>query len=288
MKDLEQYLLRKYTPVTARMYTRDIRLFLDYMGEEKAEEALYRDIMQYVDYLRRQGLNPSTIARTLYGVKAWYGYLLETGRRSDHPCRYLTLKDARAPDIQVQDLFSPSELELLLERKERFESLRVRNQVVVSLLVYQGLRLKEITGLKVNDVDLLSASIKVKEMPKTNGRTLKMRPSQVMLFHTYINEIRPGLIKENTDALLLNIRGGPVTADDIDYLIWSFKSRFPGRMLSTKTIHQSVIANLLKEGKDLRVVQVFAGHKKVSSTERYRQSGLEALKAAIQKYHPLS
>jgi len=59
-------------------------------------------------------------------------------------------------------------------------------------------------------------------------------------------------------------------------------------VLSAKTIRQSVIANLLKTGKDLRMVQAFAGHKKVSSTERYCQTGLEALKLALQKYHPLN
>jgi len=61
---------------------------------------------------------------------------------------------------------------------------------------------------------------------------------------------------------------------------------FPDRNLNPRTIRQSVITNLLKEGKDLRVVQVFAGHKK-STTEKYRQSGLEELQAAIEKYHPL-
>lgn len=57
--------------------------------------------------------------------------------------------------------------------------------------------------------------------------------------------------------------------------------------MNARTIRQSVITNMLKEGKDLRVVQVFAGHKKISSTEKYRQSGLEELQRAIEKYHPL-
>ena len=288
MKDIEIWLLKKYSPRTVKMYMRDIGIFFSFIGKEKAQSALYRDIMAYVEYLRRRGTGPSTISRTLYGVRAWYNYLLETGRRNDHPCRWITLKDARGADIQIQDLFTKAELELLMERTERFESVRIRNKAVVSLLIYQGLRLKEITALEVGDIDLPSSSIRVKEMPKTNGRTLPLKPSQVMLFSSYINEVRPGLIKENTDNLLLNIRGGAMTADDISYLLGTFKHHFPGRLLSAKTIRQSVIANLLKAGHDLRVVQAFAGHKKVSSTERYRQTGLEALRAAILKYHPLS
>jgi integrase/recombinase XerD len=62
---------------------------------------------------------------------------------------------------------------------------------------------------------------------------------------------------------------------------------FPDRSLNAKTTRQSVIANLLKQGHDLRLVQVFAGHKHPSSTERYRQTGVEELKAGIIKYHPL-
>jgi hypothetical protein len=64
------------------------------------------------------------------------------------------------------------------------------------------------------------------------------------------------------------------------------KPLFQNRDLKAITIRQSVITNLLKQKKDLRVVQVFAGLKKPSSTERYRQTGLEELKAAVLKHHP--
>ena len=124
-------------------------------------------------------------------------------------------------------------------------------------------------------------------MAKTLERTLKMKTKQVMLFYSYINEIRPAVITEDTDRLLLNIQGKAMKADNINYLIETFKDRFEGRNLNASTIRQSVIANLFKQGRDLRVVQVFAGHKNPGSTEKYRQTGLEELKAAIQKYHPL-
>jgi integrase/recombinase XerD len=124
-------------------------------------------------------------------------------------------------------------------------------------------------------------------MAKNQPRTLKMKSQQIMLFYKYIHEIRPEIISENTNQLLLNIRGKALKADNINYLIETFKNHFPDKNLNAKTIRQSVIANLLKEGKDLRVVQVFAGHKNPSSTEKYRQTGLEELRSAIQKYHPL-
>jgi integrase/recombinase XerD len=284
---LEEYLLQDHTSQTVKIYLRDIRVYLDYVTEEKAAVATYQDIMQYVDYLRKQYQNPRTINRMLYGVKAWYQWLWQTGQRADHPCRYITLKDAKTQDIQLQDLFTSSELEQLMERKERYESVRIRNQVAISLLIYQGLRLVEAEQLKVQDIDLEAGTVYTRGMAKTLPRTLKMKTKQVMLFYKYIHEVRIKTIRENTDQLILNLRGGKMTTDSINYLVETFKPLFPDRNLNAKTIRQSVITNLLKQKKDLRVVQVFAGHKKPSSTERYRQTGLEELKAAVMKYHPL-
>ena len=110
---------------------RDINVFLDYLPEARAEKATYKDIMNYVDHLRKQYQNPRTINRMLYGVKAWYHWLIQTGKREDHPCRYLTLKDAKYQDIQLQDLLL-IRIEQLMERKERYESVRIRNQVAIS------------------------------------------------------------------------------------------------------------------------------------------------------------
>ena len=108
-----------------------------------------------------------------------------------------------------------------------------------------------------------------------------------MLFYDYINKVRPKLLKTETDRLVVTLRGTAESGEGINYLVETFKPRFPDRNLNPRTIRQSVITNLLKEGKDLRVVQVFAGHKKISTTEKYRQNGLEELQAAIKKHHPL-
>jgi site-specific recombinase XerD len=75
-KEMEAYLLKDHTCTNCKIYLRDIRVYLDYMTEEKAAVATYQDIMQYVDYLRKQYQNPRTINRMLYGVKAWYHWLM--------------------------------------------------------------------------------------------------------------------------------------------------------------------------------------------------------------------
>jgi site-specific recombinase XerD len=98
---------------------------------------------------------------------------------------------------------------------------------------------------------------------------------------------------KNTNQLIINLRGQPETGEGINYLVETMRHKYPDRKLNVRTIRQSVIANLLKpvsaggKGKGLREVQYFAGHRKISSTERYRQTGLEELKTAIMKYHPV-
>ena len=80
-----------------------------------------------------------------------------------------------------------------------------------------------------------------------------------------------------------------MSAEDITkHVKRSFSGLYPGRTVNAQTIRQSVIAHLLKEGHDLSVVQAFAGHKYPSTTERYRQSEIDTLKAAIENYHPIS
>jgi integrase/recombinase XerD len=217
----------------------------------------------------------------------YYKYLNHIGQRKDNPARSIKLRDKRHKALQVQDLFTTKELELLLERKERYSDLQLRNQVVISLLIYQALTTREMASLTVNDINLEEGTIKVKAAPKTNARELKLKTKQIMLLHKYVNEIRTKLISTTTDKLIITKLGTAETGEGIHYLVSTYKKLFPDRNLNPKTIRMSVITNLLKEGKDLRVVQTFAGHKYPSATERYKQSGIEELKQVIQKLHPL-
>jgi integrase/recombinase XerD len=89
---------------------------------------------------------------------------------------------------------------------------------------------------------------------------LQLKTNQVKVFYWYIHEVRPKLLKTETDRLIVNLRDNLETGEGINYLIDTFKSKFPDRNLNTKTIRQSSIANLLKSGKGLREVQYFAGH----------------------------
>jgi len=287
---LEAYLQQHYTPETARAYKREIEIFLSNFSA--ADRANYNDITNYMGLLRTRYSKASTLNRLLSSIKVYYDYLCSQGVRNDNPARAITLRDQRRRDIQLQDLFTTEELEILLDRKERYTHLDYRNKVLCSLLIYQALHPTELENLLVEHIDLQQGNIYIKATPKSNARTLALKPNQILLFHQYITEIRPKLLKENaSNALLIGIRGEAMSGGDISKHVKRLAQTSPfggARGLNAQTIRQSVIANLLKQGFDVSVVQAFAGHKNPSSTERYQQNETETLAAAINKYHPFN
>ncbi len=285
--NLQDYLHEQYTADTASIYLQEIERYL--VSCPGAANAVCKDILAYIGALRTRYSNPSTLNRILCSLKAYYGYLCASGQRPDNPAKSILLKDQRSRDIQLQDLFTIEELEVLLNRPERYPHLVSRNKVLMSLLIYQALYPVEMEGLRVGDINLEAGTVRIRATAKTNGRELSLKPNQILLFYAYLREMRPLLLKEGaSDRLLIGHRGQPMPAEDITkHVKRSFSELYPGRTVNAQTIRQSVIAHLLKQGHDLSVVQVFAGHKYPSSTERYRQSEIETLKVAVQKYHPL-
>lgn len=291
---LNEYLHKYYQPSTVKIYAFEIEHYLTWMGTQRAENADYGDVLRYVEYLRKRYDSSGTVYRIVYAIKRYYYYLQTIEKRTDHPCRLLQLKDNKRTAIQTQDLLNEAELMRLLEREERFASYALRNKLILSLLVYQALLTREICGLKVGDIDLNKGTIYIRETVKTNARTLPLQAEQIMLTYRYLAEYRTRFIKQDdlsasgvTQALIISGRGRAENGEGVHYLVTTMRKIIPHKKLTPMTIRQSVIANKLKAGQDLRIVQVFAGHRQPSSTEAYRTNNLEELRVAVAKYHPL-
>lgn len=284
---IESYLQKHYSPDTAKAYKREIEIYLS--NYPAAEKANYKDVTIYIGVLRNRYSKASTLSRIVSSIKAYYDYLCSEGTRSDNPAKAIKLRGRQSRDIQLQDLFTAEELESLLNRKERYAYLDHRNKVLAGLLIYQALLPNEIEALAVGDINLNTGSIYIKPTYKTNARTLQLKPSQILLFHQYITEVRARLLNGNaSNSLLVGIRGGPMAGEDITkHIMRSFKELYPDRKVNAQTIRQSVVTNLLKQGHDISLVQAFAGHKYPSATEKYRQGAVGTLKAAVDRYHPL-
>lgn len=283
---LEEFLSQSLLQSSVKSYLYDINTYKK--NNKNADKYDYGKVMQYIEILRNQH-SISNVKRVIASIKKYYDYLIETGKRKDNPARAIRIRDGKENPIQLQDLFTEKELQILLvPRIERYPFLAKRNKIIMSLLVHQGLRIGEIEQLKVTDIDLEKATIQITKTGVTNARNLPLKAEQILLLYEFINQDRNKLktFRNDENALLLGKLGTPITKDDVDYLITTYQKQSKKKLTAT-TIRQSVIANLLAKNNDLRIVQHFAGHKSPDTTEKYRQTGLHALKTAIEKLHPI-
>ena len=293
--ELETYLKENYSPTATNSYLYLIDRYTSLMHDP--ESATYSDVMNYIAALReaknRSGrhLHPKTIRNHLFAIKIYYRYLMAAGKRKDHPCQFLYLKDKINRAVDVQSLYTMENMQRFFEAfnpSKKSKPAAGREKVVISLLIYQALTVLEIAQLNVSDLSLDQGTIQIKGNVKNNGRTLDLKPSQIMLLHNYLNETRAQLLTKNqteSEALLVGNTGNRILPHGISRTI--NRGRKPSEKMQPLKIRQSVIAHLLKSGNDLRLVQVFAGHRRAASTEAYKQTGLEELKALIDTLHPL-
>ena len=289
---LEEYLQKKYSKSTLTSNLYNIKRFTDYY-QNKSETATYTDILNYIAHLRKNyNLHPKTLRHCLSGVKIYFNYLLEIGIRGDHPCSELFLKDKINKQIQVDNLYSLETLENFLKTFEikRKERLKRRNEVIITLLIYQALTVSEISNLEVENIDLENGEIQIKSGHHQQKRKLPLQAKQILLFYNYLEKERKELLlfnKENPviSYLILGQYGEKINPHTISKMINEYRK--PSEKLQPMKIRQSVIANLLKKENDTRIVQVFSGHRRASTTIQYKQTELEALQNAVNQYHPI-
>ncbi|AWG24406.1 tyrosine-type recombinase/integrase [Flavobacterium kingsejongi] len=235
--------------------------------------------------------NIQTSIRIMAAIKKYYDYLIFIGERNDHPCQTLTVKKGSGQSIQLQDLFSSKELELLLHRENRYRHLENRNKVLISLLIYQGLTSDELTRLDTDNIDLDNGTVYVKGSSKLNRRTLKLDSTQILLFDRYINQTRGEMMKRvarKSNKLLLNKLGQPISVEGIFAVIEVLNPLFPDRKLNPRSIRMSVISNWMNEKKlPLESVQELAGHKWPSTTEKYRKMDNLKQRELINRFFPI-
>ncbi len=289
--NLEQYLLKKYKKNSLNPYLCSVRKYLNFI-QNKAQTAQYKDVLEYIAHLRKnENLQARTLKHYLNGVKIYYQYLIEIGKRNDHPCSELQLKDKVNKQIAVDTLYSPETLEKYLEsHKNDAKLVRRRNEVIISLLIYQGLTASEICHLQIQDINLEKAEIYIQSTHQKQKRTLPIKAKQILLFLNYLKEDYPKLTKNILSetpikTLITGKYAEKIRPNVLNGMI--NKNRQANQRLQPIKIRQSVIANLLKKENDARVVQVFAGHKRVSTTILYKQTELEILQNAINLYHPI-
>jgi site-specific recombinase XerD len=282
----QEYLNKNnYSLSTCRIYQYVVTRFISQYPD--AIHADFKGISNYLFQMKEKCNKGFSANMVLSAIKKYYDYLIYSKKIMVNPIKQLSIKSCRI-NIIGSDLFSPAELDLLLNREERYHLLKLRNQVIVSLLIFQGLSSIEICNIKIKDIQLDLGRIRVRGNCLIIRRILELKPAQTNLLQQYMMESRKELNRFELDNLLLCKTGKPLTVDEINYLLETFKFIFPNKNLNPKKIRQSVIYNWLNFYEiPLEDTQLLAGHKRISATLRYLKPNINQFVLLLSEFCPV-
>jgi len=294
MNNFKDYLQKQgYAITTIESNERQVQLFKKWCTKNNttATEIDYKTSLKYIKHLTRKGNSKKTINHKLTSLKSYFTYLISEVYRSDNPIENTTIKGViRTINYnlleadELEDLYYSYESDNVTDAYHRLTA--KRNKLVVGLIVYQGLNTTDLSNLKIEHLQLSKGKIYVPSSKRSNTRTLELKPWQIMEFVNYTTQVRPILQKrlENYSEQLfpINTRFTTITSQIIKKL-----RKYNNKVKDIKQLRASVITNWLKHY-NLRQVQVLAGHRYISSTERYLTDDLENLHEIVNNFHPIS
>ena len=251
----------------------------------------YKTILLYIKYLQHNNNSQKTIKHKIGSLKIYFNYLVSESYRADNPIENMRIKGVKRtvtynllePD-ELEDLYYSFESENIADTYHRLCA--KRNKVIVGLLVYQGLNTTELIHLELEDLQLYKGKIYIKSSVRSNSRTLELKSWQIIELLEYTKEIREQIARRNkVESNRLFVPNNARLGNTVQHIFKKLKKTNH----KVKNVHQlraSVITNWLKQY-NLRKVQILAGHKYISSTERYLQDDLEALHDMINNFHPI-
>lgn len=294
MKPYSEFLEQQnYSETTIKVYTTEIQSFKKWCKRNNTspKEIDYKNCLKYIKYLTRKGTTKRTVNHRLRSVKIYFNYLIDEACRSDNPIENTTIKGAKRTvnynlleADELEDLYYSFETDKYQEEYHKYTLKRAK--VILGLIVYQGLNTTDLGNLKIEHLQLNKGKIYVPSAKRSNARELELKPWQVMEFMEYANEVRPTIqnkLQNHSEQLF------PTNArfNSIVYHIFKKLKKYNQKAENIKQIRASVITNWLGNY-NLRKVQYLAGHRYISSTERYLQDDLESLHEIVNNFHPIS
>ncbi|MBW2178092.1 MAG: site-specific tyrosine recombinase XerD [Deltaproteobacteria bacterium] len=272
---------------TIESYSRDIVRLLDFLKLKNIGAILEIDtrvILQYLTHLRSSGLGTSSRARHLITLRGFFRFLVQEKIIEHNPAQVVELPKR---SHKLPDVLSPDEVKLLLSAPDPTSPAGARDAAMIELLYAAGLRVSELIGLKLHDVNLEACFTRVfgkgsKERVVPFGRYARQS------LDIYIRHARPSLLKTFTSPFLFVARAGkPMSRQGF----WKLLKRYSLKAGITKnitphTLRHSFASHLLEGGADLRAVQVMLGHVDISTTQIYTHVARKHLKEMHKKFHP--
>ncbi len=289
-----EYILKQrgYSVHTASAYRRDLEQFAEYLGERDAEarntkpEQVTRDhIRSFLGDLARHGLNKSSVARKLASLRAFFGYLDSMGLIQNNPS---TVVAGPKLEKRLPKYLHESEINRSIRAIDSGSDAGVRNRAILELFYGTGMRLSELVGLDIADIDFSGGTVRVsgkggkqRIMPLGRTTTRELR--------SYL-EIRGRFSPATQDkALFLNVRGERISARGVQLLVKkTLAEGSEKRRLSPHMLRHSFATHLLDHGADLQAVKELLGHASLSTTQTYTHLTRDRLKQVYRQAHPRS
>ncbi len=272
------------TTGTAYSYSNFIeKKFLLWLHENQLtiESLDHEGLMKYIRHRKSQSVKAKTINLELKQI-SWFLEYKELVNIAE-PIRLKGVQ-RRIP----HDLFTESQLDDIYNRFPESKNSWTHGNtlktyhLILGLMIYQGLQEQELSKLEISHLQIDKGKIYVPSTRRTNKRILELKPFQILPLHEYLLTERISLNEEIEGNYLFHPKRLKRGLPRIKHMI----NRYEPRLTSLLQIRSSVITNWLKHY-NLREVQYMAGHRYVSSTERYRTDNLEDLQKELEKYHPL-
>jgi len=275
---------QRFTTATARTYNKQLECFTHWLSEEQVSPAdmTYTELMDFIRYLQEQGKSKGVVRSHLCVLRHYFNYLVAEGMRTDNPAAGVFIRGLvkKLPG----DLLSAGQLQQLYDQYSIQLYVDQGKKIMLGLLVYQGLTTDEIERLQAADIRLKEGKIFIHGTSRSNERWLKLEAVQVVDLQCYLaaNRFKAG-------TLLVEQKKGFISANNIINQVSCIMKqlrRLNPKVQNALQLRSSVITGWLKQY-NLRQVQYMAGHKYVSSTQRYQLSALEDLQRSLRKHHPM-
>ncbi len=272
---------------TIESYSLDISRYIQFLKQNRVNRISEADtpvLLRHLISLRDEGLGARSRARHLISLRGFYRFLKQEKILEHDPSR---LVDLPKIGLKLPDVLSIEEVNALLKSPNTDTPTGARNAAMIELLYGAGLRVSELIGLKLNDVNLEACFVRVfgkgsKERIVPIGRHAKEKTDQ------YIRSARPLILKKQTSRYLFVARAGkPMTRQGF----WKLFKRYAllagiTKPVTPHSLRHSFASHLLEGGADLRAVQVMLGHVDISTTQIYTHVARDHLKKIHETYHP--
>ncbi len=269
-------------------YNQDAKKLIIYLEENNIEVSPVKmdsDTIQQFIYTIAKELNARSQSRLISGLRSFFDYLIFEGYRETNP---LELIESPKIGRKLPDTLSIQEIDKIVAAIDLSNPQGERNRAIIETLYSCGLRVSELTNLKISDLFFDEGFIKVTGKGDKQ-RFVPIGNSTQKYISIYKNEVRPHIpiVVAYSDTLFLNRRGKQLSRAMIFAIVKQLAEKAGiHKTISPHTFRHSFATHLLENGADLRSIQLMLGHESITTTEIYMHVDKSHLKEVLNKFHP--